>query len=247
MAKLRIRNNYGVAPNELLNSAELSFKAKGLFTYIQSKPDGWDFSAERIAQQNKDGIDSVSAGLRELEALGYLTRNKTRTPQGFWETEYVLNISHSGKSTMVTIVDNTTLDNTTLDNPQIKKERVSKKDNSKKDNPLRKVSEGENTQGKPRKEELFSMDAEVDKYLTDKQTHIRIIGLFFRYKNYQFTNHEQFKSAMSENLRPARKLIGYSKKQLLTAFARTDSHAKDKDYEWNLATVGKRIANLINK
>jgi len=66
--------------NEVLNHKKLSFKAKGLFAYIYSKPDGWDFAVERIALDGTDGDDSVATGIRELEKLNYLVR--TRKPSG---------------------------------------------------------------------------------------------------------------------------------------------------------------------
>jgi len=133
MAKLRIRNNYGVAPNELLNSAELSLKAKGLFTYIQSKPDGWDFSAERMMLQNLDGRDAIRSALKELEKAGYLTRTQRRKEKGYWETEYTLCSHGDGLSVTVTGTDYPTSASATSDNTSCKKERVSKKDNSKKE------------------------------------------------------------------------------------------------------------------
>jgi len=88
--KLKIVNKYGQAPNELLNDPKLSFKSKGIYTYIQSKPDGWDFSAERIADDGKDGRESVLAGLKELEDAGYLVRTKAKLDNGQWDYEYTL-------------------------------------------------------------------------------------------------------------------------------------------------------------
>lgn len=74
--KIKIANRYGVTPNELLCNREVSAKAKGLYAYIQSKPDDWDFSAERIALEMRDGRDGIQAGLRELETSGYLVRTR---------------------------------------------------------------------------------------------------------------------------------------------------------------------------
>lgn len=67
MAKLNLSHRYGITPNEILNDPRLSFKAKGLYGYIQSKPDGWEFSADKILTQTKDGRDGINAGLNELE------------------------------------------------------------------------------------------------------------------------------------------------------------------------------------
>lgn len=69
MSKLRINSRFGVIPNSLLTHKEITLRAKGLYGYIQSKPDGWDFSSERIAYETKDGRDSIRAGLKELESF----------------------------------------------------------------------------------------------------------------------------------------------------------------------------------
>lgn len=77
-------------PNELVNSKEISLKAKGLFAYIQSKPDGWDFSAERIAQQLKEGLPAIMSTLKELEQFGYLKRERYMAENGHRLVQYVL-------------------------------------------------------------------------------------------------------------------------------------------------------------
>ena len=74
MAKLIIRNRYGVIPDELLNNPNISLKAKGLYGYLQSKPDGWKFSAKKISFQSKEGVDAIRRTLQELERFGYLKR-----------------------------------------------------------------------------------------------------------------------------------------------------------------------------
>jgi len=91
MGKLILNKTYGIAPNNVLNDLNLSFKAKGLYTYIQSKPDGWDFSVERICLQSKDGRESVTAGLKELEIAGYLKRSPSMNERGqFTGYDYTL-------------------------------------------------------------------------------------------------------------------------------------------------------------
>jgi hypothetical protein len=90
MGKLIIKNRYGTIPNDLLNSIHISFKAKGMYAYIQSKPDNWEFSAERISKQVKEGLPSVISALKELENFGYLARNRYQNNKGFWVVEYLL-------------------------------------------------------------------------------------------------------------------------------------------------------------
>lgn len=65
--------------NEVLNDSNLTFKAKGLYAYLYSKPDGWDFAIDRIATQTKESRLSINNGLQELEKQGYLLRQKQNT------------------------------------------------------------------------------------------------------------------------------------------------------------------------
>jgi hypothetical protein len=75
--------------NEVLNDPSVSLKAKGLYAYLFSKPDGWDFSSKRIPCDHKDSIDSIQSGLRELEEQGFLIRKR----QADGRVEYTLRYS----------------------------------------------------------------------------------------------------------------------------------------------------------
>lgn len=68
----RVRNNFAWIPNDILNNEQLSLKAKGLWIYLNSKPENWIFSSERISSQTKDGVDGVKSALRELSIAGLL-------------------------------------------------------------------------------------------------------------------------------------------------------------------------------
>lgn len=134
--KIKIKNRYWVIPNNLLNNCNISFKAKGLYAYIQSKSDDWDFSSERIKNDTKDGRDSIRAWLIELEEFWYLLRNKNRTEKWTWEIEYELQEVgyHDGKPVTVTTTENPTTENPTTENPSTNKERNTKKEIIKKNN-----------------------------------------------------------------------------------------------------------------
>jgi hypothetical protein len=62
--------------NGVLTDKRLSAKAKGLYAYLYSKPDGWDFAIERMCLEMADGEYSISEGLRELQQFGFLTRKR---------------------------------------------------------------------------------------------------------------------------------------------------------------------------
>ena len=84
MAVFRIekKRDYTVMSNHHLRSTTLSLKAKGLLSLMLSLPDSWDYTTKGLAHICKDGVDSISAGIRELEAHGYLIRTRVRNPNG---------------------------------------------------------------------------------------------------------------------------------------------------------------------
>ena len=90
MAKLKITTKFGVIPNSILNDKTLSAKAKGLWVYLQSKPENWNFSTERIANDFSDGITAIRSGLQELENAGYLIREADRSEGKFNGYDYTL-------------------------------------------------------------------------------------------------------------------------------------------------------------
>lgn len=75
--------------NEVLQDKEISLKAKGLYAYLFSKPESWDFSGDRIVNEMSDGRKAVYAALKELETKGYLERRRHQTGR----MEYVLKYS----------------------------------------------------------------------------------------------------------------------------------------------------------
>jgi len=72
------KGDFTQVSNLPLNDTGLSLKSKGLYAYMYSKPDGWDFESRRISKDSTDGKASVNSGLRELENAGYLLREKQR-------------------------------------------------------------------------------------------------------------------------------------------------------------------------
>lgn len=97
-------------------------------------------------------------------------------------------------------------------------------------------------------EEVFSSEKEVQKLITQtSRKDLRIIGLFFEWKQYEFENKPQFNLALKRNLRPAKDLIGYTKRDLETVFAKADKASKERNFEWTLETVAKMIPNIINR
>ena len=84
MAIFRIEKtrDYTVMSNYHLRDMSLSLKAKGLLSLMLSLPENWDYTMKGLASICKDGIDSISGGIRELEAHGYLIRSRVRSANG---------------------------------------------------------------------------------------------------------------------------------------------------------------------
>lgn len=84
MAVFRVEKvkDYTVMSNFHLRDSTLSLKSKGLLSLMLSLPEDWDYTTKGLAYICKDGIDSISAALRELENHGYLTRQRHRLPNG---------------------------------------------------------------------------------------------------------------------------------------------------------------------
>ncbi len=84
MAVFRIEKtrDYTVMSNHHLRNEDLSLKAKGLLSLMLSLPDGWDYTTKGLAHICKDGVDSICAGVRELEEHGYVIRERVRNKNG---------------------------------------------------------------------------------------------------------------------------------------------------------------------
>ena len=74
--------NYTVMSNHHMRNKKLSLKAKGLLSYMLSNPDDWNYTLAGLANQSRDGIDSVRSAVQELEQSGYLCRVKVRDARG---------------------------------------------------------------------------------------------------------------------------------------------------------------------
>ena len=84
MAVFRIEKtrDFTVMSNYHLRDVELSLKAKGLLSLMLSLPEDWDYTTKGLACICKDGVDSITSALKELESHGYLTRQRTRYGNG---------------------------------------------------------------------------------------------------------------------------------------------------------------------
>lgn len=80
MVKIRkvYEKGFTTIDNTILNDVSLSWKAKGLFVYLWSQSDEWNFYEKEVMNHASDGLASLRAGIHELEAKGYLLRKRQR-------------------------------------------------------------------------------------------------------------------------------------------------------------------------
>ncbi|MDK8117358.1 DnaD domain protein [Limosilactobacillus reuteri] len=92
MAKIKkvYQKRFTTVDNTILNDESVSWKAKGLFTYLWSKPDNWNYSVKEVSKHAKDGRDSTSDGVQELEEHGYLKREQINKKGSFGSSVWTL-------------------------------------------------------------------------------------------------------------------------------------------------------------
>jgi len=75
--------------NSSLQDSRLSWKARGLLAYMLSKPDDFKFHLDELTKHAPDGLDSVRAGLKELQTFGYVKRFSVKVKGKIvsWELE----------------------------------------------------------------------------------------------------------------------------------------------------------------
>ena len=70
--------NFTTIHNKLISDSSISLKAKGIMLYMLSKPVGWNYNPKDIANNSKDGLESVYSGLKELIEAKYISRRKNK-------------------------------------------------------------------------------------------------------------------------------------------------------------------------
>ena len=122
MAVIRVEKNrnFTTMSNVHLRDTNLSLKAKGLLSICLSLPDSWDYSVNGLTAICKEGRDAVLTTLQELERLGYVFREQTRTPDGrMGKSAYVIYESPEENPRLgLPQTEKPTTDNPTTEKPQ---------------------------------------------------------------------------------------------------------------------------------
>lgn len=86
--KTKKERNYTVIDNTFIRDTSLSWKAKGLMTYLLSLPDDWSVNFSEVLKHSSDGETSLRGAINELKKHGYLKSkrlfdNETKKIVGF--------------------------------------------------------------------------------------------------------------------------------------------------------------------
>ena len=74
--------NYFIASKYYVEDEKISWKAKGIMSYLFSKPDDWQIYQTQLEKVSIDGKASVRSTINELIDNGYMTRQSRRKSNG---------------------------------------------------------------------------------------------------------------------------------------------------------------------
>ncbi|RUM90722.1 MAG: hypothetical protein DSZ27_08510 [Thiomicrospira sp.] len=90
MSDNRIRKTqFTQAPSILVKDKKISLASKGLFAFMQDKPEGWNFTIKSMTKQLKEGEHTVRKCLKELKDNGWITYEKHHDGTGTYSINFI--------------------------------------------------------------------------------------------------------------------------------------------------------------
>lgn len=74
--------NYSVIYTEVLQRADISLQAKGLFAFFMTMPDDRKIVKANLKTFFKNGRNACNSAMNELEELGYVTKKPNKLENG---------------------------------------------------------------------------------------------------------------------------------------------------------------------
>lgn len=206
---------FAMVSNVPLKSIELSLAAKGLYAYLTSKPNGWQFSSERIASECKECVRTIKDYLQELEACGYLIRKRKSDGR----VEYFIQYK-----------------------PQCKKATVQNL-HSEESAPISNTVFNSNTEYnnniyKAEKSALYDFTEKIKSMKSSKDLRMPIIAKYWQYKGLTYETEERYRVALKRDLRSSNDLKAWDLDKIdKTMFWLNGTKITD----WTMETVIKYI------
>ncbi|MBR4321792.1 hypothetical protein [Treponema sp.] len=119
------KDNFTILDNTCIRDDRISWKAKGVHTYLMSLPDDWKIHISEIVNHSSDGKAALYSAIQMLEEYGYIKKIRNRRKDGCFEnTVYQVFESPEVKDadedahplTDFPDVDNPDMENPVLDN-----------------------------------------------------------------------------------------------------------------------------------
>lgn len=88
--KIEKQKNYTVMSNYHLQDRNLSYKAKGLLSFMLSLPEDWDYSLNGLVAVSKESKKAIRNILSELINKGYVVREQGRGEKGYYKYDYII-------------------------------------------------------------------------------------------------------------------------------------------------------------
>ena len=130
MARIKRKGNFTTVLNVFIRDKNISFKAKGVFTYMASFADDWNFTLRSMSTQSKDGIAGIRAAVTELREHGYLDYQKNQDGSGVYTLYDAPQNNDRSQSSIIALCENRNVQKC----DRIKKNNSTKKNNINKKN-----------------------------------------------------------------------------------------------------------------
>ena len=76
---------YVMIARATLQDSRLSFQARGMLTYLLSKPDDWSVRIKDLMEEGSIGRNQADNLMKELKSAGYVIQDRKRNVHGRWE------------------------------------------------------------------------------------------------------------------------------------------------------------------
>jgi len=225
--------------NDVLSNPKLSWQAKGLYAYLYSKPENWNFSVFRIIKETTNKRDATIAAIQELEDIRLLKRIKQQSGHTtYW-------VTYPPDNFPVTENPEQAINKPVTENPHVRKIRTI----SKKEGVSSKLSKKDIA---PDKSDAlpFFLEEKLDDMEKVPGMFLDIIATFIREKKLKPQSSKELSSIIKRHCRAAKELEAFvvkGPKPLKRIFAAMDRCEKEsmekgvRKYDWTLETVWKSL------
>lgn len=117
------KDNFTILDNTCIRDDRISWKAKGVHTYLMSLPDDWKIHISEIVNHSSDGKAALYSAIQMLEEYGYIKKIRNRRKDGCFEnTVYQVFESPEAKDVdagVHPLTDFPDVDNPDMENPHL--------------------------------------------------------------------------------------------------------------------------------